>query len=209
MLIIFAALIIFILFMKNKEIQEARMKGYFIEATKELIKGEGLKSLSVRSIADKAGYSFATIYNYFRDVNDLVFLCVIDFQKECEEAVKQKTAHIEVGKEKLKAKIFAWAGYFVEYPGIFEVYYLAKSGELGHRQSTIELITNSLNLVIEDEWNFIKETNPNNYEVFEQKKNALQYQVIGILLLYLNRNFPSDYSEFERLLKYSVDGLFE
>jgi len=36
--------------------------------------------------------AFATIYNYFRDVNDLVFLCVEDFLKECEDFVDQRTA---------------------------------------------------------------------------------------------------------------------
>jgi AcrR family transcriptional regulator len=69
--------------MKNKEIQEQRMRGYFIQATKNILKGEGLKSISVRNIADQAGYSYATLYNYFKDVNELIFLCVNDFQEEC------------------------------------------------------------------------------------------------------------------------------
>ena len=53
--------------MEKKEIQEQRMRGYFIQATKEIIKGEGIKSVSVRNIADRAGYSYATLYNYFKD----------------------------------------------------------------------------------------------------------------------------------------------
>ena len=65
--------------MKNKELQEKRMKGYFIQATKDILKGEGLKGISVRNIADQAGYSYATLYNYFKDINDLVFVCVNDF----------------------------------------------------------------------------------------------------------------------------------
>ena len=70
--------------MDKKEIQERRMKGYFIDATKELLKGEGLSAVSVRSVADKAGYSYATLYNYFKDLNDLIFECVRDFQTEWE-----------------------------------------------------------------------------------------------------------------------------
>ena len=49
--------------MKNKEIQEKRMRDYFIQATREILKGEGIESISVRNIADRAGYSYATLYN--------------------------------------------------------------------------------------------------------------------------------------------------
>ena len=58
--------------MEKKQIQEQRIKSYFIQATKEILKGEGLKCISVRNIADKAGYSYATLYNYFKDVQDLI-----------------------------------------------------------------------------------------------------------------------------------------
>ncbi|MBN2263533.1 MAG: TetR/AcrR family transcriptional regulator, partial [Prolixibacteraceae bacterium] len=66
--------------MKNKQIQEERMKGYFVQAAKDILKSEGIKAISVRNIADRAGYSYTTLYNYFKDVNDLVFECVNDFQ---------------------------------------------------------------------------------------------------------------------------------
>ncbi len=65
--------------MKNKEVQELRMKNYFIQATKEILKGEGLQAVSVRNVADKAGYSYATLYNYFKDITELIFVCVNDF----------------------------------------------------------------------------------------------------------------------------------
>src|SRR5512145_2329275 len=135
--------------MGNKEIQEQRMKGYFIQATKNILKGEGLKALSVRKIAEQAGYSFATMYNYFRDVNELVFLCASDFQQECREFVDDQTKKTAHGKEKLKAMTMAYVNYFVEYPGIFELFYLEKVGDLGHRQSTIDLISNSLDSICE------------------------------------------------------------
>ena len=55
------------------------MRGYFIQAAKEILKGEGLESMSVRNIADQAGYSYATLYNYFKDVKDLILECIKDF----------------------------------------------------------------------------------------------------------------------------------
>jgi len=105
--------------MGNKEIQEQRMKNYFIQATKEILKGEGLKCISVRNVADRAGYSYATLYNYFKDIKDLIFECVVDFQQECEEFVKAESKKSSAGKEKIKAVTTAYIKYFIQYPGIF------------------------------------------------------------------------------------------
>ena len=44
---------------------------YFIEATQELILKEGLENLSIKKIAEKAGYNSATIYNYFENLEVL------------------------------------------------------------------------------------------------------------------------------------------
>ena len=45
---------------RNKEIQEQRVRQYFIDATREILKGEGLKAVNVRAVSERAGYSFAT-----------------------------------------------------------------------------------------------------------------------------------------------------
>lgn len=48
-----------------------RIMIYFIEATRNLIQSEGVDGLSIRKIADEAGYNSATLYNYFRDLEHL------------------------------------------------------------------------------------------------------------------------------------------
>ena len=49
-------------------IQEERIRKYFIDAAKELIRGEGLSVVTARNVAERAGYSYATLYNYFKDI---------------------------------------------------------------------------------------------------------------------------------------------
>jgi AcrR family transcriptional regulator len=194
--------------MKNKEIQEKRMKEYFIQATKDILKGEGLAALSVRNIADQAGYSYATLYNYFKDVNDLVFLCVNDFQEECKLFVENQTKKSPNGLPKLKATIKAYINYFVEYPGIFDLFYLAKVGDFGNKQTTINLISNSLDSVCEAEWNYCIQHNLLPIEKVDSIKSSLKYTVVGLLLLYLNRRKPESYSDFINLTNTQVDSLF-
>jgi len=191
--------------MGNKEIQEQRMKGYFIQATKNILKAEGLKALSVRKIAEQAGYSFATMYNYFRDINELVFLCASDFQQECKEFVDDQTKKTARGKDKLKAMTMAYINYFVEYPGIFELFYLEKVGDLGHRQTTIDLISNSLDSICESEWEYCIEKKLMDIKEAELLKAQLRYMVVGSLLLYLNRMTPASYSDFIDQSKSQID----
>lgn len=63
----------------NKAIQKKRMMSYFIEATNEIIDKEGLDNLTIRKVADKAGYNSATLYNYFKNLKHLVFFSSIRY----------------------------------------------------------------------------------------------------------------------------------
>ncbi len=110
--------------MVKNTVQEERMKNYFIQATKEILRGEGLKVVSVRNIAERAGYSYATLYNYFSDVNELIFECINDFQEECREFINERKKNSEKGIDKIKDTVIAYANFFVQHPGIFELFYL-------------------------------------------------------------------------------------
>ncbi|HPE33639.1 MAG TPA: TetR/AcrR family transcriptional regulator [Bacteroidales bacterium] len=191
--------------MSNKELQEQRMKSYFIEATKSILKAEGLKSLSVRNIADQAGYSYATLYNYFRDVNDLVFLCVSDFQEEIRSFVNDKTGHLPEGTEKLKATILAYMDYFVEYPGIFELFFLERIRDFNAKKSTLYLICNSLNEICESSWNYHLQNNLIKEPEILPAKEQIKLVVTGILLFYLNRQTPVSYLEYTQLSNQQID----
>ena len=195
--------------MKNKQLQEDRMKGYFIQAAKEIIKSEGIKAISVRNIADRAGYSYTTLYNYFRDINDLVFECVNDFQTECLEFVQERTNSNTTGYEAIKSKAVAYVQYFLEYPGIFELFYLTSSGDLGYKQKTLDMIANSFSLICKPEWNYLLKNNTTLEPVIKNVRKQIEYTILGALLLYLNRQTPAQYNAFmqhiEEQIAYVLD----
>jgi AcrR family transcriptional regulator len=185
--------------MKNKEIQEQRMRGYFMQATKELLKGEGLKSLNVRAIADQAGYSFATLYNYFKDVKELVFLCVNDFQDECSSEIKLKVKKVPQGTERIKAIATAYMLYFVQYPSVFNLFFIEKLGDIGQKQPTSELIFTFLDRLCAEDWEYcIKNQNADENEI-ALIKQELNYAAAGMLLFYMNRIQPANYAEFIKI----------
>ncbi|MFK7810059.1 MAG: TetR/AcrR family transcriptional regulator, partial [Saprospiraceae bacterium] len=107
-------------------IQEKRIKQYFLEATKEILIGEGISALSVRNVAKRAGYSYATLYNYFKSLSELISFSILDFQKECALHIEEKTKRVASGDRKLKAIVRAYADYFIQYPALFHLFYIEK-----------------------------------------------------------------------------------
>ncbi|HTB51175.1 MAG TPA: TetR/AcrR family transcriptional regulator [Ferruginibacter sp.] len=191
--------------MERKEIQEQRMKGYFIEATKDILKGEGLKNISVRNIAERAGYSFATLYNYFKDVKELIFFCVKDFQTECETHVKERTDKVARGSKKLKAITKAYLEYFIQYPGIFELFFIEKLSDISGNQEASALIVSFLDRLCDEEWDYCIKNKLITEKDAGRIKATLLHTTTGILLLYLHRRSPKDYTDYMKLVSTQVD----
>ncbi|SEW05336.1 transcriptional regulator, TetR family [Chitinophaga sp. YR573] len=195
--------------MKDKKVHEQRMKGYFLQATKEILKAEGLKSLSVRNIAEKAGYSYTTMYSYFQDINDLIFLCVHDFYEECNVYVKERTPKREKTITHLKSCVRAYMDFFIQYPGIFDLFFLEKMEDFGNKKAIVDIISSSLNQICEEAWNDCLARNLIKADQIEILKGQVKAIVFGSLLLYLNRRTPSSYTEFINQFNPQLDRIFE
>lgn len=188
----------------NKELQESRMRSYFIEATKETLRGEGLKAVSVRTVSERAGYSFATLYNYFKDLNELIFICVQDFMDECESGIDEQTYNMNPGKERLIARMQSYVNYFTQYPGIYELFYVERMNDIGKRQPTAGLIYEFTSRIGKEDF----EAMINNKEIDNEKaeiiKMSLRNSLAGLLLFYNNRLQPADYMEFMAVAKKQI-----
>jgi hypothetical protein len=147
------------------------------------------------------------MYNYFRDVNDLVFLCVNDFQKECKTFVRHQVKKSPDGMEKIGGMAMGYINYFVEYPGIFELFYLTRVSDFGNKQPTIKVISTSLDSICDLEWETVISSGSLNAEEAEMMKSQLRYTVVGLLLLYLNRRSPDSYKEFIRQAKTQINSV--
>jgi AcrR family transcriptional regulator len=77
--------------MDNKEIQRKRMLSYFIEATNEIIEREGIEAVTIRKVATMAGYNSATLYNYFENLNHLLFFASLKYLKDYAEDLPKFT----------------------------------------------------------------------------------------------------------------------
>jgi AcrR family transcriptional regulator len=189
----------------NKELQEKRMRGYFIEAAKEILKGEGIKALNVRAVSERAGYSFATLYNYFKDLNELTFICVQDFLDECDAFADAQSLGRIIGVERLKIRMKAVINYFTQYPGIFELCFVEKMNDLGSRQSTGRMIFDLTDKIASDDLGAMIADGLISDSQAKIIGMSLRNSIAGMLIFYLNRLQPADYKEFMKIVENQLD----
>ncbi len=125
--------------MDKKAIQEKRKKGYFIEAAKNIIREKGMKNLTVKKVADIAGFSAGTLYNYFSDLNDLYSYCAEDFWEECKKYVLASADDRNI-KQKIITYAKAYCQYFIDNPNIFELIFLSDIGEMPDKTPEVVLL---------------------------------------------------------------------
>jgi AcrR family transcriptional regulator len=58
---------------ERKEREKSELRNRILEAATHVFVHEGYEKTSIRSIADKIEYSAGTIYNYFKDKNEILF----------------------------------------------------------------------------------------------------------------------------------------
>jgi len=182
--------------MTKKEQQEQNMRDLFIKSTKEIMRGEGLAALSVRTIAERAGYSYATLYNYFKDIKDLIYICVKDFLSECEEMVTFCSKDYPQGAEKINIKMMSYLRYFIQYPGIFELLYMEKIKNIGSKQLSIDDIDNFIDKILKSDIEYMINENIISENNSKFMLDQLKYTLTGMLLIYLNHRKPDNYQDF-------------
>jgi len=135
--------------MDRKEIQKQRMMTYFINAAKEIIKEEGVKGVTARKVGEKAGYSYATLYNYFKDIKALLAYCAFDFLEDCHRYMIGFKDDNKDSMQQLIEYACAYFRYFAENPGLF---YLVFTEDIGDIYKTLgkDKKRPSVGLLLED-----------------------------------------------------------
>ncbi len=115
--------------MDKKEIQRQRMMTYFIDAAKEIIQESGVKGVTARNVGDRAGYSYATIYNYFNDLNTLLSYCVFDFLEDCYKYMMNFKNDAVDPREQIIIYAEAYFRYFAQNPDMFKLIFVDDIGK--------------------------------------------------------------------------------
>lgn len=115
---------------KRKEIQTARMWRYFLDAMSELIEEKGLHNITVREVADRAGYTSSTVYNYFRDLSHLKFFAVM---RQTDSYFKELPDYMDKGENTVEKWLYAWecfCKHSFEQPEVYSMLYVESLGSV-------------------------------------------------------------------------------
>ena len=115
--------------MDKKKLQKSRMWKYFVEAATEIIEEEGTRAVTIRKVADRAGYNSATIYNYFDEFSHLLFFASMRLMKDYTVEV---TKRMHEQEDALAQYITAWevfCEYSFQQPDIFHSVFIRDLGD--------------------------------------------------------------------------------
>lgn len=112
---------------KNRRvhIKQQRIMKYFIEAAEEIIKNEGMEAVTIRKAADLAGYTSATLYNYFDNLSHLVFLANMHHLEEYNNNLLMCIANCKNSIEIYMAVCKCFSVHAYEKPEIFELLFFS------------------------------------------------------------------------------------
>lgn len=124
----------------------------FVEATQALIDREGLEKISIRKIAEKAGFHNSTIYLYFKDANQLVLLASLKHFNEYSLKLAKFGAIIASPTDKFLAVWDAFGQTVFNKPHIFRNFFFGK-----HSRNLTPIITQYYQLFPEEKTDYPKE----------------------------------------------------
>jgi AcrR family transcriptional regulator len=189
----------------DKTIQTARVKGYFLDAARELIRGEGVAVVTARNVAEKAGYSYATLYNYFKDIRDLIFCCMEDFMKECRDFVASNTRDDMRGEDLLRATVWGYVKFFIQYPGIFDILFEQKPATVSTKNSELAEVGAFFDSLCGEAWLQCMKSRKPPRQAEPARRANLSYAVHGMLMVYLNRRADLDFAHVKDAVDRIVD----
>lgn len=102
----------------------------FIEATRELIQTEGVDGLSIRKIANEAGYNSATLYNYFRDLEHLTLFGSVCYLRDYVVELSNVLTPTMNSLERFRAIYRCFNSFAFRYPDIFHNLFFGRYSDM-------------------------------------------------------------------------------
>ena len=91
--------------MANRERHHQRVLKYFIEATQLIIQKEGMEAVTIRKVAEIAGFNSATLYNYFQDLDQLLLYASLNHLTSYNQKIIQESF---AGKDWYDVLLLTW-----------------------------------------------------------------------------------------------------
>lgn len=175
-----------------------------MESAKKQIIENGIESVSVRKIAEDTGYSYATIYNYFADLNAFLWVVKKEMIKDLISWLTNSLIGIELNLDGIKKIFHLYIKYFFDYPNIYKFFFFYSVTPTNlNIEETFDFDTLWLNT-----FDSIRETNNLSVNAIQTIQKTMTNVVQGILTLHFSQNGRHDFEyvclEIDEILDYLV-----
>lgn len=167
----------------SKKSQMLRL--HFATTAKEMILSTGIEDLSVRKIAKEAGYTFGTIYNHFKNLDELLWMTRSLFIDYISKYMDANTVKEVKNSEDVIDLFSAYMNYYIENPNVYAfLYFYSLDIESKNTKSLIE--TNEYKSEFEKTLQYL--SNEKGMEKTQEILKTIIYSIHGLLTLYLSGN---------------------
>lgn len=188
----------------KRSVKVERVKSFFIDATKQIILSEGVQNVSIRKVAERAGYTFTTIYNYFKDLNELLqetkTAMISDVMAHMQKVSPLKINEVEDVKRINKQYI----EYYLDRPNVFRFFY---SYRLNPAEQTQTKMLDFSDSYVETYKCFVAKGIIKEEEILVIAKTII-YALHGLLALYYSDSGMTKdilYDEVDRIIGYLLE----
>lgn len=112
--------------MDKKEKKVKRIQNYFAETAMKMIKNGGIQSVSVRKVADEAGYSLGTIYNHYKNLDEMLWITRNMLIMEIAEFIERNSKDTIESVDDVVGVFKSYMDYYVLNPTVYEFLYFHK-----------------------------------------------------------------------------------
>jgi len=107
----------------TENMKSERVRRIFAETAREMIMTEGIESVSVRKIAEKAGYTQGTVYNHFASMDEILWYARSLMIEDLGAWMMQNTPFPVSDAAGLKGVFLSYLDYFIDRPRVYRFFY--------------------------------------------------------------------------------------
>ena len=186
------------------DVKKETIKAGYIKAVKDLIFSEGVGAVTARRLGEITGYSYATVYHYFDDLNGLLLEAKLSMIHDMTQIEEIRTDQSQDPLQRFKQNTRIPVDFFIQNPNVFRFFYtypLDARNESAMRSLEIEknYYSGFFPFV---ESGIIKESD------IPVLSRTILYTVYGLITLYLSDNGLTKeeiYSDLDQIIDFLLN----
>lgn len=125
---------------RRRQGQKSQVRKAILDAAATVFLDVGLDALSMRAVAERAGYTATTIYRYFADKDDLLFSMVAEGLAAFTTALREGRDVGEDPLSRIEGIGLAYVRFGLDHPALYRLLFIQRPDFLGRSRGDIQTL---------------------------------------------------------------------